>query len=126
MRRLVLSLPILLMPALAQAEGFHTRDLGSGGAPQECMTRARQAIQTYAQQNGTPNATVNEGSWSVHGFDFRPGNVDVMIACPYRDNFTSIVLLVSHSEGELADRTAVVDGISALWDAIGQGGMSSK
>jgi len=122
MRNLVFSLPLMLIPAMALADGFHTRDLGSGGSPQECMDRARQAIRTYAQQNGTPNATVNEGSWSVHGFDFLPGNVDVQIACPYRDNFTSIVLLTAHSSGERDDRVAVVDGIAALWDSIGQGG----
>ncbi|GAB4276436.1 MAG: hypothetical protein Kow0013_30150 [Pararhodobacter sp.] len=119
---------LTLLPTLALADGFYTRDLGGAGSPQDCLARGRAAIQAYANQSGTPNATINEGSWSVHGFDLQPGNVDVQIACPYRNNVVEVALLVAHSRDDREDRVAVVDGISAHWDAYvaGGGGVPSK
>ena len=121
MRGAFIAAVVALVPGLALADGFHTRDLGSGGSPDQCMARARAAVEGYARQAGTPNATINEGSWSVQGFDLAPGNVDVQVACPYRDNISSIVLLIAHSRGDNADRVAVVDGISAFWDGTNTG-----
>jgi hypothetical protein len=122
MRILSTAALVTLLPTLAFADGFYTRDLGEAGSPQDCLARGRAAIQGYANQTGTPNATINEGSWSVHGFDLQPGNVDVQIACPYRNNVVDITLLVAHSRDNREDRIAVVDGISAQWDAYVAGG----
>lgn len=122
MKKIFATTLFVLFPAIASADGFYTRDLGSGGDPEACVERARQAIQMYANQTGTPNATVNTGSWSAHGFDLMPGETDVQIACPYRNNVSEIVLLTVHNRNSRDDRIAVVDGISALWDQLAAGG----
>jgi hypothetical protein len=122
MKKIIAATLFALLPAAASADGFYTRDLGSGGHYEACVERARQAIQMYANQNGTPNATVNTGSWSAHGFDLMPGETDVQIACPYRDNMSDIVLLTVHNRDSRDDRITVVEGIAALWDQLEGGG----
>ena len=113
---------LALVPALAQAEGFYTSDLGDGGAPAECMARAGQALNTYATNGASPNATVSTGTWSVDAYNLQPGNVAVSILCPYRESHVSIVLLVAHSAGTEAERIRATDGISQIWNGIGQSG----
>lgn len=125
MKKLVVSLGAFLLATPVWADGIHTRDLGEGGTGAECLARAERAIRAYARNHSGPNTVINSGDWSAHGFDLQPGDVDVQIACPYRNNISSIVLLFSHSRGEQADREAVIDGINDAWHAD-NGGAPSK
>lgn len=118
LRPLAIAACVALAPGLAAADGFYTRDLGDGGAPAECMARAQQAIQAYVQQSGTA-ASVLTGTWSVDAYDLAPGNVDVELACPYRDSHVTVALLVTHSSGSEQERVTVLDGITAFWNSPG-------
>ncbi len=122
MNKLIGAMVLALLPGMAAAEGFYSRDVGEGGSPEACLSRARQAVETYARRNGTPNAIVVQGAWSLSGYDLYPGQVDVQVACPYRDNIASIVVVTGHSDGNEADRITVIEGIGAIWDQLGQGG----
>ena len=122
---LVVALAVLgSVPALA--DGFFTRDLGDGGSPEQCLNRAEQTLNAYVRESGSGRAVVLRGSWSVDGYYLEPGNVNVQIACPYRDSYVSIVLAVGHSTGAESERAAVVDRIDALWNNPGAGSAPRK
>lgn len=119
MRLGLISAALAVLATQASADGYHTRDMGAGGSGEECMQRAEAAIRAYAAEPGNSDGgtVINSGDWSVQGFDLLPGDVDVQIACPYRNNIASIVLAISHSRGEEAQRVEVIDGITEHWDA---------
>ncbi len=124
MRHILAACVLALAPAMASADGFYNRDVGDGGAPAACMARARQAIEAYARRIGMPNTTVYHGSRTVAAYGLQPGNVNVQIACPYRSDRAEIVLVTAHSTGTEQDRITAVEGVSAIWDTIGQGGVT--
>lgn len=119
MRLGLLTAALAILAAQASADGYHTRDMGAGGSGEECMERAEAAIRAYAAEPGNSDGgtIINSGDWSVQGFDLLPGDVDVQIACPYRNNVASIVLAISHSRGSHDERAAVIDGITEHWNA---------
>jgi len=125
-RHFIAASVLALVPALAQAEGYYTSDLGDGGAPQECMTRAERALSSYVATSANPNAFVATGTWSVDAYDLMPGDVAVSILCPYRESHVSVVLLVTHSEGPESERIATAEGIGQIWDSLGQPGGATK
>ena len=121
-RGILAAVVLAMAPALAQAEGFYTRDLGEGGAPDACMSRAQRALNAFAMEPGNAGALVVSGAWSVAGYNLQPGNVDVEFACPYRDSFVSIVLMSAHSDGDENQRIFIADALEQRWNAAGQAG----
>lgn len=117
MKKFVFAAALGLLAAPVLADGIHTRDLGAGGTGDECLARAERAIRAYIRSSNDPSPDVSVGDWSASGFNLQPGNVDAQIACPYRDNISSIVLLFTHSSGEQSEREAVALGIRDAWNA---------
>lgn len=115
MRAFGMAAALALLPAVAAAGGFLTRDLGHGGTGQECIERAREAIDIYSVEFGLPMPDHDGESWAAYGFGLPPGNVSVQIACPYRDNMAVVVLLTAYSEGTDQDRRTVIETISDIW-----------
>ncbi|MCC6001415.1 MAG: hypothetical protein JJU19_11215 [Pararhodobacter sp.] len=123
MRSLIVCAVCALMPVTASANGFLTRDLGSGGPYQDCLDRAVQSLQIYADRTNARQAELDQGSWAAYAFGMPPGSVDVQIACPYRNNISEIVLLTTHSTGGPHDRETVLSNIAEIWESLEGGAM---
>ena len=122
MRRIALAALLACAPALAQADGFYTTDLGDGGAPEACIARAQRSLNLALAQPQNSAATVATGSWSVDAYHLQPGNVSVQIACPYRNSHVDTALITAFSTGPESDRIAALDFIVERWNADGQNG----
>lgn len=122
MRKLALAAAFVCLPALAQADGFYTSDMGEGGAPEACIARAERSLSAYIRVAQNAGATMATGSWSVDAYHLQPGDVSVQIACPYRDSHVSAALVTAFSTGPETDRIAAVEAIVQRWNAPGQQG----
>jgi hypothetical protein len=119
-RRLILCAVLALagVPTTGAADGFMTRDLGTGGDPGQCLDRAERAMNDWFRTNGVTGGLVQRGDWSVQGYDLPPGNVQVQIACPWRNDQVLVALMFSYSTGPESDRVAVIDGLDAIWHRL--------
>ena len=122
MRALVVASVLAVLPALAQADGFYTSDLGDAGGPADCTQRAQRSLSAYVSEPRNAGATIATGAWSVDAYHLQPGNVSVQIACPYRDGHVDVALITAFSTGPEADRIAAIDAIVQRWNAPGQNG----
>jgi hypothetical protein len=103
----------LLLATPAWAEGFAARSLGPADSAEACTGKATRVLEAHlAAQGGdevlpTPNA--------VYGWDFLPGEGDVMLMCGTIEGAGVRATLVVHSEGSEKDRNALADAIATLW-----------
>lgn len=102
----------------AQAEGFYTYDLGVGGHYEQCYDRAARALRGYALRHSGADTELVESEWSIEIYNLQPGDVDVQILCPYRNQQSEIVLMVGHSEGLSQDRERVIHAIRDRWNDL--------
>lgn len=112
--RLGWALALLLPCAPAWAEGFAARGLGSMESAELCAKKAAKLLDAYMGAHGgdevlaTPNA--------VYGWDFLPGEGDVMLMCPSMEGQPGVaVMVVVHSDGTDAERDALADAVAAMW-----------
>ncbi|MEL7097908.1 MAG: hypothetical protein AAGM84_03685 [Pseudomonadota bacterium] len=108
----------LIGTAPAFADGYSTSDLGTVSNKSTCMAKAKRVLDRY--KTGLGAAEVNQGNWTVFGWDLRPGDQDVLIMCSAptsTGNDYRRALLVVYGEATREERMATRDVISAFWDA---------
>ena len=89
------------------AEGYALANLGPIASRETCMLKAELAMQSYFQKEG--GLSVTKSDWSVYGWDFRPGDQDVVILCPLLEDGQAQAILVVHGETSKRHRTYTKD-----------------
>ncbi|MBT6188949.1 MAG: hypothetical protein HOI22_01610 [Tateyamaria sp.] len=102
----------------AIAEGYSTVDLGLVRSKSACMARAERVMHRYEDTLGAHS--VSTGSWTTFGWDFEPGDQDVVILCVApagsSSNERRAIMVIHGSETE-TERFATRDILNGYWDA---------
>ena len=95
------------------AEGFAARGLGRADSAELCTKKAGKVLETYLRDHGGDEILPTANA--VYGWDFEPGQGDVMLMCPTLDDGSMQAMLIVHSEGTDQERDALADAIGAVW-----------
>ncbi|RMD93835.1 MAG: hypothetical protein D6811_04165 [Alphaproteobacteria bacterium] len=113
----------LVMAAPAFAEGMGVRDYGEVVDRPTCLARAEAAMRAYLRQHGITNPDhVVPTEWTVYGWDFPPGNNDIVVMCPVVAGGVINAFFFQHGQGSPEERQQMGDALEALWNvAVGSG-----
>lgn len=112
------TLALALGATAALAEGFTVYDLGPMPSRDLCMQKAGKILNAYMNQNG--GWEVQTTDWIVYGWDFEPGDQDVVVMCPiFGTDAGEIVnaMMVVYGEDTDERRMFTAEEISARWQA---------
>jgi hypothetical protein len=123
MTRLLASAALMaLISGSTSAEVFKVGDLGEMPSRRVCLATASAVLEAYIDEFGGRAAngeTDIEDSWSVYGWDLRPGDVDVVITCPVVTNqVNAFYTLYSSGSTEIEDTETAAARIRELWERL--------
>lgn len=101
----------------AAAEGWVVADLGETSTRQQCMERAERVMRNYMDSFG--GHSVEKDTWTVYGYDLKPGDNDVLIMCPVvnGDVYNAFMAVYGAFEDSKDDHTDTVnERLTELWD----------
>ena len=106
----------VLVPAMAQAEGFSSGYVTGFNSDAECMDMARTSMDAHFRNyGGTPDT--GEASFSVFGFDVPPGRTQVAIICT-EDQGRYTATVTGYSLEEDGTRLETVEAMLDLLEGI--------
>jgi hypothetical protein len=106
----------VLVPALAQAEGFSSGYVNGFNSDAECMDMARISMDAHFRNHGgTPDT--GEASFSVFGFDVPPGRTQVAIICT-EDQGRYTATVTGYSLQEDGTRLSTVEAMLDLLEGV--------
>ncbi len=108
----------LILTGPAMAEGYSTVDLGLINDKPACMAKAERVMNRYKNTFGAHSVKV--GGWTTFGWDFEPGDQDVVILCvapTSSSNSKRRGVMVTHGSGTEKQRFATRDLLQGYWDA---------
>ena len=97
----------------AWAEGASVYDLGEMPTRDACMRHADKVLNSYLDSNGGSSVEITE--WVAYGWDFQPGDNDVVLMCPIFRGDVVNALLVIYGEDTDQSRIDAADEIERLW-----------
>lgn len=106
----------VLVPAMAQAEGFSSGYVTGFNSDTECMDLARTSMDAHFRNHGgTPDT--GEASFSVFGFDVPPGRTQVAIICT-EDQGRYTATVTGYSLQEDGTRLETVEAMLDLLEGV--------
>ncbi len=106
----------VLVPAMAQAEGFSSGYVTGFTTDVACMDLARESLTAHFRAHGgTPDT--GEASFSVFGFDVPPGRTQVAIVCS-EDQGRYTATVTGYSLQEDGTRLATVEAMLDLLEGV--------
>ncbi|MDD2867027.1 hypothetical protein [Neomegalonema sp.] len=113
---LVALLTASLIPPAA-AEGWVVMDLGETATREVCMSRAESVLNGYISSFG--GHSVEKDSWTVYGYDLKPGDNDVLVMCPVVNGgkFNAFLTVYGAFEDSQEDFTdTIAERLKEQWD----------
>ncbi len=101
----------------AAAEGWVVMDLGETETRPQCMDRAERVLNGYISAFG--GHSVEKDSWTVYGYDLKPGDNDVVIMCPVvnGDKYNAFMAVYGAFEDSKEDFTdTVAERLGEQWE----------
>ncbi len=105
---------LAMLASTASAEGYSVSNLGYMDSRETCRLQAELALRRYVQSDG--GGEVSSATWSIYGWDLRPGDQDVVFMCPSLDAGGYQALLVVHGEGSEDQRIYTKDQLKAYFN----------
>ena len=97
----------------ALAEGYSISNLGYVSSRDTCKLKAELALRRHMQVDG--GGSVDVATWTVYGWDLRPGDNDAVFMCPSLDGGGYQALLAVHGESTKEERIQVKDTLKRYW-----------
>lgn len=98
----------------ALAEGYSISNLGFMSSRDTCKLKAELALRRYVQTDGGGDITISD--WTVYGWDFRPGDQDVVFMCPSLDSGGYQAILAVYGSTTQEERIYTKDQLKVYWN----------